>query len=79
MKVLDKCCQKFNEHPNQVGETYWQHFKCALGLAKQSVTISGILVIHAICPMLYRDTASQKLECLYQQVKARKQCQMSNQ
>lgn len=79
MKTVDHCCQKFKEHPQQAGETYFQHLKCAFGLAKKSAIISGILIVHAIFPMLFVDTASQKLEDLYQQIKARKQCQMQNQ
>jgi len=43
---------KFTEHPNAVGETYFTHFKVALCVAKRLLFASACQAIHAILPFI---------------------------
>jgi len=40
----------FTKHPNEVGETYWQHFKAASRISWRSFLVSMTQLIHAIFP-----------------------------
>ncbi len=65
----------FKKHPAEVGETYFQHLKCTLKICKETLLISGIILIHGIFPFLFKDTASQKINQLNQKIQMRKNCQ----
>ena len=43
---------KFTEHPNAVGETYFTHFKVALCVAKRLLFASMYQAIHAVLPFI---------------------------
>ena len=61
----------FTEHPNNVGETYFQHMKVAL---KYSLTFFGLGIvafIHSIFPFMFVTTASDKVKELYSSFKPR--------
>ena len=42
----------FTEHPKAVGETYWQHAKCALCIATRLGFASTMAVVHAVFPFI---------------------------
>lgn len=61
--------KKFVEHPNSVGENYFQHFFFAFQISFLSAQISLIALIHAIFPFLFLTEASDRLEKLQQKIK----------
>lgn len=69
LKKIKKC---FTEHPKKVGETYFQHLKCASKMAWETGKISSIMMVHAICPFLCEYEASQRLEQLNKKIQKRK-------
>jgi|TARA_R110000744_G_scaffold15740_2_gene43630 hypothetical protein len=40
----------FTKHPSEVGESYWEHFKVAAGLALKLAGASIAQILHAIFP-----------------------------
>jgi hypothetical protein len=51
----------FTEHPNSVGESYWQHLMFA-GIFGFKMIIGGLFcLIHAIFPFLFQNTGSNFL------------------
>lgn len=64
----------FIEHPQSIGETYFQHMKCAITMAYKTFIISLILLIHAIFPHLYQDEASERIKKLNKEIQIRKGC-----
>ncbi len=55
----------FTEHPESIGETYFQHLKHALCFGLK-MAIGGIAcMIHAIFPFLFQKTGSRALEELH--------------
>jgi hypothetical protein len=42
--------QKFSEHPSEVGETYWEHFREAAGLSTKMFCASLFQLVHAVFP-----------------------------
>jgi len=63
----------FTKHPNSVGETYFQHMKCALGFHYTLLRLSLCAFIHAIFPFLCETTASDGIkelnDCMQQRRK----------
>lgn len=47
MKFLD---HMFFKHPRSVGETYWQHFYCAVTVSIKLLCASMCQLLHAIIP-----------------------------
>ncbi len=58
----------FNEHPESVGETYWQHLGVALGFAFTLFLASLAALAHALLPFLFVTTASRKIEELHERM-----------
>lgn len=54
----------FTKHPHQVGETYWQHMKAALGISYIALKIVWFALIHAVFPFWYTTAASKKINYL---------------
>jgi hypothetical protein len=48
----------FNEHPESVGETYWQHMGTALSFALTLALAAAVSLVHAVLPFLCVKTAS---------------------
>ncbi len=63
--------KKFLEHPNSVGENYWQHFSFAFYISLETFKISVIALTHAIFPFLFLNKASYRLEKLHEAIKNR--------
>ena len=56
---------KFQEHPSEVGETYWQHFCHAFSFAACLLLAAGACLIHAILPFCCTTTGSSAVKKLY--------------
>ena len=56
---------KFQQHPSDVGETYWEHFCHALGFALRLFVAASACLVHAILPFLFTSTGSTIINNLY--------------
>jgi len=56
----------FTQHPNQLGETYFQHLKIAMKFSFNCAYASVTLFIHSIFPFLFRTTGSRIITKLFQ-------------
>ena len=56
---------KFQQHPSDVGETYWEHFCHALGFALRLFVGASACLVHAILPFLFTSTGSTMINNLY--------------
>ena len=63
--MISPITDKFQQHPRDVGETYWEHFCHALGFASRLFVASGACIVHAIVPFLFTSTGSTIVSNLY--------------
>jgi hypothetical protein len=62
----------FTDHPNAVGETYFQHFIKSFSFGIKLVSIAAIAFIHAIFPWYFEHSASNRISKLNDVLQARK-------
>ena len=55
----------FAEHPSNIGETYTQHMRIALGYGLRLCIAGLACVVHAIIPFLFQETASSTIKALH--------------
>ena len=55
----------FVAHPESVDETYFEHFRFALGFAGTLFVAAFAAFIHALVPCAYERTASEKINALH--------------
>lgn len=55
----------FTQHPAEVGETYWQHQRVALGFAAALFTAGCAALVHAFLPFLFVKTGSEAIARLH--------------
>lgn len=55
----------FMAHPNELGESYFQHLKAAWGSAYRLAKIFLALFVHGIFPFLFTTYGFEALERLY--------------
>jgi len=48
----------FTEHPESVGETYWQHMAAALSFSAGLLKAAFCCTVHAFLPFLFKKTGS---------------------
>ncbi len=63
----------FTEHPHSVGETYFEHMRCAIKFHYTLLKLSMCALIHAIFPFLCETTASDGIKKLNNCMQKRKQ------
>ena len=56
---------KFQQHPSDVCETYWEHLCHALGFALRLFVAASACLVHAILPFLFTSTGSTMINNLY--------------
>ena len=54
----------FFEHPNEIGEGYFEHQKNAFKISFKLLALSLIVTIHAIFPCLFSNTGSKQINQL---------------
>jgi hypothetical protein len=54
----------FKDHPNKVGETYFEHFLKAFGFGIKLMLISLRVLIHAIFPWCFEHSTSDRIKKL---------------
>ena len=62
----------FKQHPNSVGETYFQHFlkSCSFGVKLLMIAVRAF--IHAIFPWCFEHSASDRISKLHDILQSRK-------
>lgn len=62
----------FLDHPESIGETYFQHQKQALGFAATLIIAAAAAIVHALVPCWCEKTASNKVAELHRRLQSRK-------
>jgi len=62
----------FKDHPNKVGETYFEHFLKAFGFGIKLMLISIRVFIHAIFPWCFEHSTSDRIKKLNDTLQDRK-------
>ena len=62
----------FNDHPNAVGETYFQHFFKACGFGIKLILMAVRVFVHAIFPWCFEHTTSDEISELNDVLQNRK-------
>lgn len=55
----------FTRHPQEVGETYSEHFTAAAGFGMQMIGAGLAAFVHAVFPFLFVETGSRTLRRLH--------------
>ncbi len=71
-KRVKEIKRKFLEHPESVGETYFQHLRFALGVSFRAAFAAAACFVHAFFPFICVDTASKELEKINEHLKNRR-------
>jgi len=61
----------FTKHPEEVGMTYFQHFRFAINLAQYSFRACIASLIHAVFPFAFVTTTSKITFTLFNKLKTR--------
>ena len=69
--LINRDVSIFTKHPNDIGETYLQHLLQALRYSLTFLFLFFIVFIHALCPFLFQQTASDILRELNNHVNGR--------
>ncbi len=62
----------FTEHPDSVGESYFEHMRVALSFAVLLALAAGAALVHAFLPFLCETTASRTVKKLYARMASRR-------
>lgn len=65
-----KLPQKFTEHPESVGETYFEHMKFAAGMSAKLIKAAGCCAIHAVMPWRHCTSGSTAIKEMHAVVTA---------
>tara|TARA_B100001142_G_C14016348_1_gene532527 strand:- start:192 stop:416 length:225 start_codon:yes stop_codon:yes gene_type:complete len=63
----------FKDHPNSVGETYFQHLLKAMSFVIKLNLIAARAFIHAIFPWCFKDSVSNQIKELNDILQARRE------
>lgn len=61
----------FTEHPQDTGETYWQHLWFTITMAGRFLYAITVLTIHGLFPFLLTRAGSRQIEAIYSIMKSR--------
>ena len=59
----------FTEHPNEVGENYFQHMGHAIGFCLLLLSLSFKALVHAVFPFCYKTAVSDRILKLSEGIK----------
>ena len=59
------------DHPNSVGETYFQHMRFALRFSGTLFVAAFCALVHAVLPFCFEKTASNIIRRLYARIENR--------
>ena len=60
----------FTEHPNSIGETYWEHLVAAACIGGRLIKASFFCFVHAVFPFLFEKNGSQEIRSLHELIAA---------
>ena len=63
--MLSNIVRKFQDHPNEVNESYGVHFVNALSFASRLFLAAAACLVHAVLPYLCKTTGSSEVKKLY--------------
>ena len=63
--------KKSKEHLVSANETYMQHFKFAIKVSFGMIVSGFLALIHAICPAVFQNSASNKIKELHNLITTR--------
>jgi len=61
---------RFTDHPAQVGETYFEHQRVALGYSRRLLVASMQAAVHSVLPWCCRTSASDRIHELHGEITA---------
>jgi len=64
---------KFTEHPATVGESYWQHFRAAMGFSAGMLRGAVCCALHAVFPFLCERSGSAAITELHERMLTNRQ------
>jgi hypothetical protein len=64
----------FTKHPEEVGETYFEHMYNALRYSVTFLLLFFVALIHAILPFLFTRTASCVIQEMARHIEKREKC-----
>ncbi len=62
----------FRDHPNSVGETYFEHFLTSFGFGVKLILIAMRAFVHAIFPWCFKYSTSNRISKLNDDLQSRK-------
>ena len=51
-------------HLNDIGDTYWEHWKFAMQFALVLILVGFAVLVHAFFPFLFKDTGSKAIRAM---------------
>lgn len=66
-----KLYKLFNDHPNEAGETFWQHWRFTAMMSGRLLFSGTVLLIHGLMPFTFKTTAGRQIEIMYQIMRSR--------
>jgi hypothetical protein len=70
-ELRDQAHRAFTEHPEETGETYWEHLWFTFTMSMRFFLTTLVILIHGIFPFLLVRTASNHIETIYRIMKSR--------
>ena len=64
----------FTKHPEEVGETYFEHMYNAMRYSATFLLLFFVALIHAILPFLFTRTASCVIQEMARHIEKREKC-----
>jgi Family of unknown function (DUF6356) len=61
----------FTTHPQDTGETYWEHLWFTLRMSSRFLSTTIVILIHGIFPFLLMREGSEQIEKIYRIIKQR--------
>jgi hypothetical protein len=58
----------FTEHPEAVGETYFEHQRCAFAFGATMLAAGAACLLHGLVPALFRTTGSSTVKRLHERM-----------
>ncbi len=68
----------FTEHPASEGETWWGHFRVAMGFSRKLIGAGIAAGVHAVLPNFHKTTASQRIHQLHHCLESGNRSQLGN-
>jgi len=70
-EIKQQVRQLFTRHPEEAGETYFQHLIFTIFAALRIVLCGMVMIVHGIFPFIFSKTASSQIEKIYLLLKKR--------